>query len=71
MGKYHGSVPGWYLVKENPEMLLDFAVFFSYVPPFPQNSNKWFDVLKNEGVQKYFAYDRYRLQKKTFGVIKL
>lgn len=51
MGKCHGSVPGWYLVKEHPEMLLSFASFFLAPHTCPQNSNKWFDVLKNEGVE--------------------
>lgn len=50
-GKCHGSVPGWYLAKEHPEMLLSFASFFLAPHTCPQNSNQWFDVLKNEGVE--------------------
>ena len=46
VGKCHGSVPGWYLVKEHPEVLQSFASFFIAPHTCPQNSNKWFDLLQ-------------------------
>ncbi len=43
-GKCHGTVPGWYLVKEHPEMLVAFASFFLAPHVLPQTSNKWFEM---------------------------
>ena len=44
-GKCHGTVPGWYFVKEHPEMLLSFSSFFLAPHVRPQNSNHWFELL--------------------------
>lgn len=45
VGKCHGSVPGWYLVKYHPECLKSFASFFLAPHTKPQNSNQWFELL--------------------------
>ena len=45
VGKCHGSVPGWYLIKHHPECLETFASFFLAPHTKPQNSNQWFDLM--------------------------
>lgn len=45
VGKCHGTVPGWYLVKNYPEMLKTFSCFFLTPHVCKQNSNSWFDLL--------------------------
>lgn len=40
-GKCHGSIPGWFLVKEHPEMLECFFSFFMAPHLKPQTSAKW------------------------------
>lgn len=50
VGKCHGSIPGWYLVKNHPECLKTFSSFFLAPHTKKPNSNKWFDVLKERGV---------------------
>ena len=46
-GKCHGTVPGWCLVKNHPEMLKSFASFFLAPHVCEQNDNQWFDLLTN------------------------
>lgn len=46
-GKCHGTIPGWYLIKEHPEMLLSFSSFFLAPHVRPQNSNHWFELLSS------------------------
>ncbi len=43
-GKCHGTIPGWYLVKEHPEMQVAFASFYLAPNVQGQNSNKWFEM---------------------------
>ena len=44
-GKCHGTVPGWYLAKEHPEML-DCLASFSLLPHVKgQTSNTWFESM--------------------------
>ena len=50
VGKCHGSVPGWYLAKNPPECLKSFSNFLLAPHTKKQNSNKFFEVAKNEGV---------------------
>lgn len=45
VGKCHGTVPGWYLVKNHPEVLLTMSSFFLAPHVCPQSSNKWFDLM--------------------------
>ena len=45
VGKCHGTVPGWYLVKHYPEMLKSFSSFFLAPHTKNQNSNQWFELL--------------------------
>ena len=49
-GKCHGTIPGWYLVKEHPEMLDCFASFYLLPHVKGQTSNTWFDGL-NPGIE--------------------
>lgn len=51
VGKCHGTEPGWYLVKEHPEALIDFCSFYLAPHLLPANSNQWGDTIKNEGPQ--------------------
>ena len=46
MGKCHGTNPGWWLVKNHPEVLIDFCSFFLAPHLKPQNSHKWADLLQ-------------------------
>lgn len=50
VGKCHGSVPGWYLVRNHPECLKSVCSFFLAPHTKKQTSNKFFDVLKEKGV---------------------
>ncbi|MBQ7477513.1 MAG: alpha/beta hydrolase [Selenomonadaceae bacterium] len=45
VGKCHGTVPGWYILKNRPEMLETFASFFLAPHVKGQNSNRWFELL--------------------------
>lgn len=48
VGKCHGTVPGWYIVKNHPEMLKTFASFFLTPHVRPQNDNQWFSLLTGD-----------------------
>lgn len=52
-GKCHGSVPGWYMVKEHPEMIKYFASFFLAPHVKEQNDNKFFSL--EDGVEAFMA----------------
>ena len=52
-GKCHGSVPGWYMVKEHPEMVKYFASFFLAPHVKEQNSNNFFSL--EDGVEAFMA----------------
>lgn len=54
-GKCHGVNPGWYLVKEHPEELIDFCSFYLAPHLLPRNSNQWMDTMRNEGPQALMA----------------
>ena len=49
-GKCHGTVPGWYFVKEHPEMLISFASFFLAPHVLGQDSNTWFELAEKKGM---------------------
>lgn len=49
-GKCHGTVPGWYLVKEHPEMLEAFASFFLAPHVLGQDSDTWFEMAAKQGL---------------------
>ncbi len=55
VGKCHGTNPGWYLVKEHPEVLYDFCSFYMAPHVLPRNSNQWMDTVENEGPQALMA----------------
>ena len=48
-GKCHGTAPGWWLVKNHPEMLIDFGSFYMAPHLKPQNSNVWFNTQHHKG----------------------
>ena len=54
-GKCHGTVPGWWLVKNHPEVLLDFCSFFLAPHLKPQTANSWFDLMEENDASKMMA----------------
>lgn len=52
MGKCHGTIPGWWLVKNHPEVLIDFCSFFLGPHTKPANSKVWIDSLSCGNPQK-------------------
>lgn len=42
-GKCHGTIPGWWMVRNHPEVLMSFSAFFLAPHLKPQVSNQWFD----------------------------
>ena len=55
MGKCHGTIPGWWLVKNHPEVLIDFCSFFLGPHTKPANSNIWIDSLSSGNPQKMIS----------------
>ena len=55
VGKCHGTVPGWYLVKNYPEMLQSFSSFFLAPHTKNQNSNQWFELLMKKDLTAMMA----------------
>ena len=49
VGKCHGTIPGWWLVKNHPEVLIDFCSFYMAPHLKPQTANEWFDTLEKKG----------------------
>ena len=45
VGKCHGTVPGWYQVKEHPEMLKAFASFYLAPHVFPAEGDRWTSLM--------------------------
>ncbi|ORX86498.1 alpha/beta-hydrolase [Anaeromyces robustus] len=52
LGKCHGTMPGWWLIKNHPEMLYDFCSFFLGPHTLPQNSNVWMEASQNGKMQE-------------------
>lgn len=48
VGKCHGSTPGWYLIKEHPEMVESFCSFYLSPHITEQNSDHWHDKVTFE-----------------------
>ena len=46
-GKCHGSLPGWYMAKNHPEMVLGLASFFLAPHVKGQDGNSWFESMAN------------------------
>ena len=49
VGKCHGAIPGWYMIKEHPEMLETFCSFYMTPHLCPRNSEQWIEIPKKEG----------------------
>lgn len=49
VGKCHGTIPGWYMIKEHPEMLETFCSFYMAPHLCPRNSRQWIEIPKAEG----------------------
>lgn len=45
-GKCHGTIPGWWLFKNHPEMLVDFCSFFMAPHLKGQSANTWFELMQ-------------------------
>ena len=46
VGKCHGTIPGWYIFKNHPEMLIDFCSFYLGPHTMPANSQVWAGLLQ-------------------------
>lgn len=55
VGKCHGTVPGWFMLKEHPDMIESFCSFYMVPHLCGQSANQWFDTMKNEGPQALIA----------------
>ena len=55
VGKCHGTVPGWYLVKNHPECLQTFSSFFLAPHTKERNSNQWFELLAKKDLTAMMA----------------
>ena len=55
VGKCHGTVPGWWMFKNHPEMLIDFCSFFLAPHLKGQDGNSWFDLLNGNDSKKMMA----------------
>lgn len=49
VGKCHGTNPGWYLIKEHPEMLETFTSFYMAPHLCARNSKQWLEIPQKEG----------------------
>ncbi|MBV4429659.1 alpha/beta fold hydrolase [Clostridium tyrobutyricum] len=49
VGKCHGTNPGWYMVKEHPEMMDTFCSFYMAPHLCPRNSEQWIEIPKLQG----------------------
>ena len=45
IGKCQGTLPGWWLIQNHPEVLIDFCSFFLCPHLLPYNSNQWEEKL--------------------------
>lgn len=52
VGKCHGTIPGWYMVKEHPEMLDCFASFYLAPHVFNEHGDRWTSLLKDKNLPK-------------------
>lgn len=55
LGKCHGTVPGWWLVRNHPEVLMSFSAFFLAPHLKAQVSNRWFDMLEANDMKGMMA----------------
>ena len=55
VGKCHGTVPGWYLVKNHPECLKSLSSFFLAPRTKAKNSNQWFELLAKKDLTAMMA----------------
>jgi pimeloyl-ACP methyl ester carboxylesterase len=67
IGKCHGTIPGWYLFKNHPEVLIDFCSFFLGPHTRPANSNEWVSLLQGHDTS---AMMRVALRKPETGLPK-
>ena len=66
LGKCHGVVPGWWMVRHHPEMLIDFCSFYMAPHLKQQTANVWFDTIKTKGPRALLSMP---MRKKT-GIFK-
>lgn len=51
VGKCHGVIPGWYIMKEHQEALLSLSSISQALHLSEQDSDQWFELQKKEGPQ--------------------
>ena len=49
VGKCHGVMPGWYMVKEHPEVLTSMSSISASLHACPQDSDEWTERQKTDG----------------------
>jgi len=49
VGKCHGVMPGWYMIKEHPEVILSMSSISQSMHVCDADSNLWFELLAKEG----------------------
>lgn len=49
VGKCHGTNPGWYMIKEHPEMLETFCSFYMAPHLCPRSARQWLEIPEKEG----------------------
>ena len=67
MGKCHGTLPGWWLFKNHPEVMIDFASFFLGPHTMPANSNEWMGLIASK---KIMLMMKKAMRKPLTGLIK-
>lgn len=68
VGKCHGTNPGWFMIKEHPEMLETFSSFYLAPHLCKRNSDMWHEIPKKEG---QMAFVRLSMRKQERIPVKL
>lgn len=55
VGKCHGTIPGWYMVKEHPEMLDCFASFYLAPHIYSEHGDRWTSLLEANNPKKLMS----------------
>nr|WP_310783491.1 hypothetical protein [uncultured Alistipes sp.] len=55
VGKCHGTIPGWYMVKEHPDMMDCFASFYLAPHVYQEHGDRWTSLLACGDVKKLMA----------------
>ena len=55
VGKCHGTIPGWYMIKEHPGLLDTFCSFYMAPHLCDRNSEQWIEYPKREGTAAFLS----------------